>query len=70
MDVQVQDRRVLCGTRLVGEPIDRSQTSRASSTSEFGAGAPVLRFHSRRTVRIIRASTSSAITSWSSGKFS
>jgi hypothetical protein len=48
--------------------IDRSQTCSASMTSEFGAGAPVLRSQRRRTVRIISASTNSAITSWSSGK--
>ena len=63
MDVQVQDRGMGAVPAWSARPIARSQMASASSASEPGAGAPVFTFQSRRTVRIISASTNSAITS-------
>ena len=50
----------------VGHIDPRSHTSSASRTSEFFAGNPVLTFHKRLGVRMIKASAKSAATSSSS----
>ena len=44
----MHDRRMRRDAGLSASPIDRSQTSSASTISEFVAGAPVLRSHRRR----------------------
>ena len=63
MDMQMHDRRMLF------MPVRSAQADRTLAhlerldQSELFAGDPVLTFHSRRGVRTIKASTSSAATS-------